>query len=114
MLAYIKGLLFQIPGIGRNMRYLSDRLSLSLQAQQYPPPPAHVRFVFWALFISGLSIFESFDEEWHRTSLVKTVSVLDVGDWTQAKKLLESILWVDRIYDAGAKAAFKGLFSVDE
>lgn len=112
MLAYIKGLLFQIPSIGRNMRYLSDRLSLALQAQQYPPPPEHARFAFWALFISGLSIFESFDQEWHRTALAKTASILYAGDWAQAKKLLESVLWVDWIYDAGAKAAFEGLFGV--
>ncbi|KAJ3462174.1 hypothetical protein MRS44_010727 [Fusarium solani] len=114
MLAYIKGLLFQIPGIGRNMRCLSDRLSLSLQAQQYPPPQEHAHFVFWALFISGLSIFESFDQEWHRIALIKTASILDVGDWTQAKEFLENVLWVDRIYEAGAKAAFEGLFGVDQ
>ncbi|EEU42714.1 uncharacterized protein NECHADRAFT_84230 [Fusarium vanettenii 77-13-4] len=107
MLAYIKGLLFQIPGIGRNMRYLSERFSLSLQAQQYPPPPEHAQFVFWALFISGLSIFESFDQEWHRTALAKTASILGVVDWTQAKSVLESVLWVDRIYDAGAKVALE-------
>ncbi|KAL2680422.1 hypothetical protein Neosp_008023 [[Neocosmospora] mangrovei] len=114
MLAYIKGLLFQIPGIGRNMRYLSDRLSLSLQTQQYPPPLDHARFVFWALFVSGLSIFESVDQEWHRTALAKTASILNVGAWAQAKKVLESVLWVDRIYDSGAKAVFEGLFGVDE
>ncbi|KAF4466207.1 hypothetical protein FALBO_6944 [Fusarium albosuccineum] len=106
MLANVKGVLFRIPGVGRRMRYLFNRLEQALQAQQYPPLPENARLIFWALIVSGISIFEDFDQVWLRSTLVQTALVLGVQGWSKARAILRSVAWIDVIYDGPAETAF--------
>ncbi|KAF5009788.1 hypothetical protein FDECE_4024 [Fusarium decemcellulare] len=106
MLAFVKGVLFRIPGVGRRMRYLSNRLEQALRAQQYPSLLEHAHLIFWALIIAGISIFEDFNRGWFRSALIQTSLALGVQDWSQAREILKGVAWVDAVYDGPVEAAF--------
>ncbi|KAM5342165.1 hypothetical protein ACJ41O_015196 [Fusarium nematophilum] len=112
MLAYVKGILCQIPGIGRQMRHLYCRLELVLHGQQCSLKYEQARFIFWALFIAGLTIFEGFEEDWHHTAVAQVAETLGIQTWVEAKRVLMGVLWIEGIYDIPGKAAFERLFCV--
>ncbi|KAI5467777.1 hypothetical protein BGZ63DRAFT_35931 [Mariannaea sp. PMI_226] len=106
MLAYMKSVLIQIDGLGPQMKYLRGSLKYALLSQQFPPVPAFAEFLLWALFVSALSIFENLDEAWLRTALIQTVSLLELGSWTEIRTALKKFLWVDMLYDGPGKRLF--------
>ncbi|VTT69017.1 unnamed protein product [Fusarium fujikuroi] len=75
MLAYIKSILFSLPGVGRRMSYLSTNLEIALQ-QFVPLYRERSTFLLWALFIAGSCIFEDFEREWHLRAIQETCDVL--------------------------------------
>ena len=109
MLAYVKSILFRVPGIG--MHYLSEKLEFALRAQRTPPPRSeHASLVLWALFIYGVCIVENFDQVWHREALLRTAPMLGILTWDQCKSTLSRLLWIDNIHDGSAESGFKQVF----
>jgi hypothetical protein len=114
MLAYVKGLLVQIPGLGRKLWHLSSSLETALQAQQYPPHSELAGVLLWALVMAGLTIFEDFRETWFRAAIVQTAAVLGLRDWAEARLLLRDVLWVDIVFDQMAEALLQDVFHQDQ
>jgi hypothetical protein len=109
MLAYIKSILFSLPGVGRRMSYLSNNLERALQ-KFVPVDREHSTFLLWALFLAGICIFEDFDREWHRQAIRETSEALGVRSWMQCRELLNSVLWIGDIHDPLAKQGFMKVF----
>ncbi|KAI1061465.1 hypothetical protein LB506_011896 [Fusarium annulatum] len=109
MLAYIKSILFSLPGVGRRMSYLSTNLESALQ-QFVPLDREHSTFLLWALFIAGSCIFEDFEREWHRRAIQETCDVLGVSSWVQCRVILNSVLWIGEIHDSMAQEGFMKVF----
>lgn len=109
MLAYIKSILFSLPGVGKRMSYLSNNLENALQ-QFVPLDREHSDFLLWALFIAGGCIFEDFERQWHRWAIQETCGILDVSSWVQCREILNSVLWIGNVHDTVAQEGYKMAF----
>lgn len=109
MLAYIKSILFSLPGVGRRMSYLSNNLENALQ-QFVPLDREHSTFLLWALFIAGSCIFEDFNREWHGQAIREICGILGVSSWVQCRGMLNSVLWIGDIHDLLAEEGFIKVF----
>ena len=104
MLAFMKGVFVQIPGYGPRMIYLVNGLENALRAQliriSIPGSPSMGKLLFWALYVSAMSIFEDLDRnEWLWMALKRTMSALDLRSWAMTRTLLKRFLWIDMMYD---------------
>ncbi|SPN99275.1 uncharacterized protein DNG_02312 [Cephalotrichum gorgonifer] len=98
MTAYMKYLVVKTPLFGGDKRtYLASRLKTALIAQA--GYVEHSRTLLWALFIAKASMFPGFLDEWLKDLLVKTVSSLGLGSWTDVRLILKEFLWVDVLMD---------------
>ncbi|KAK0652688.1 hypothetical protein B0T16DRAFT_369421 [Cercophora newfieldiana] len=106
ILAYTKTLLIRVPGLGRKMTFLTRQLEVALRPL---PSLGHEGspFLFWALMISTISIFEGLDEDWVCQGLLDLVADLGLKTWLEAKSVLKGFLWVDMLQDQPAKFIFK-------
>ncbi|EAW17781.1 uncharacterized protein NFIA_077140 [Aspergillus fischeri NRRL 181] len=107
MLAFLKPLLIQIPGIGRQMTYLAEKLKASLLEQTSPPLVEQASLLLWSLFVTCLSIFEEQDQEWLRALVVQTVHTLGLRTWADTRAVLKSFLWVDLMLDQAGERVFE-------
>jgi hypothetical protein len=110
MLAYMKGILIQIEGIGKKMTYLTKGLELAILARDYPPDSKQAGFILWTLFMAGLSIFEDFDQFWLHAAILQTLSVLSIRTWEELRTVLKCFLWIDCIFDSRGKMMFERWF----
>ncbi|CAM1508640.1 Fc.00g054880.m01.CDS01 [Cosmosporella sp. VM-42] len=103
MLAYIKNLLIQIEGLGKELTVLANGLKTALLAQHFPPAFGTAEILLWSLTIASLAVFESLDQDWLRMALVKTCSSLSLQTWTETRIILKRFLWLDMVYDKKGK-----------
>lgn len=106
MLAFLKPLLINGPGIGRQMAYLADRLKTSLLGQTSPPSAEQASLLLWSLVITWSSIFEEQDQEWLRVLLVQTVHTLGLKSWADTRAVLKRFLWIDMMLDGAGERVF--------
>jgi hypothetical protein len=104
MLAFMKGMFVQIPGYGSRMIYLLNGLENVLKAQTVhistPGSPSTGKLLFWALFMSAISIFEDLDRnEWLWMALRRTMTSLGLRSWPMTRTLLKRFLWIDVLHD---------------
>lgn len=115
MLAFIKSILFTVPGRGKLMSYLytelDSHLRLHLQACLQPNASAeHSSVVIWASFISSISIFEGFSGDWYQGAIVSVLSELHITTWHCCRKILCGFLWIPQIYDKAAETIFRQVY----
>jgi hypothetical protein len=115
MLAFIKSILFTVPGRGKLMSYLytelDSHLRLHLQACLQPNASAeHSYIVIWALFVASISIFEDFSRDWYDGAIVSVLLKLHVTDWPYCRKILCEFLWIPQIYDKAAETIFRQVY----
>ena len=103
MLSYAKSLLIRLPGLGKKMTFLSERLEMALRAQLSMAKPEQSMLLLWALFITTLSIFEGLDAGWLRTGLAQTLSSLSLRTWAEIRGVVKGFLWMDRLHDHPAE-----------
>lgn len=124
MLAYAKMLLIKLPGVGKKMTVLAERLRDSLTAWHCDLQLRAVhdvsrdllgarRLLLWGTFVASVSIFEDFDEDWLDEILVQTVWVLGLRGWGEARALLKGFLWIDLVFDQPGERLFRR-FSAEE
>jgi hypothetical protein len=107
MLAYTKTLIIRLPGLGKRMTFIAGQLEAELE-----PVPSMAEgspFLFWALNISALSIFEDTIRDWFRQHFVSTAAALHLHTWSEAKAVLKRFLWVDMLHDQPASLIFQTL-----
>lgn len=110
MLAYVKSILVQIPGMGKKMTFLADRLETALLAQSYPPIPELAASILWALFVAAVAIFEDLSREWLAAAMIQTILTMGLRTWAEARVVLKSFLWIDMVYDRDGQRIFEQLF----
>jgi hypothetical protein len=115
MLAFIKSILFTVPGRGKLMSYLytelDSHLRLHLQACLQPNASAeHSSVIIWALFIASISIFEDFSRDWYDGAILSVLSKLCITDWHHCRKILGMFLWIPQIHDKAAETIFKQVY----
>ncbi|KAK7433157.1 hypothetical protein QQZ08_000088 [Neonectria magnoliae] len=107
MLAFMKSLLVNINGLGPKLTFIANGLKDAILAQQFPPAPEQAKFLLWALFVSSISIFENYEQEWLRAAMVQTASVLSLRTWAETRMVLKSFLWIDMVYNRPGKLLFE-------
>ncbi|KAE8369789.1 hypothetical protein BDV27DRAFT_120206 [Aspergillus caelatus] len=107
MLAFLKPLLIKIPGVGRKMTYLAEKLKASFLEQTFPPLVEQASLVLWSLFITCLSIFEEQDQKWLRALVIQTMDTLGLRTWADTRAVLKSFLWVDLVLDQAGERVFE-------
>lgn len=108
MLAYVRSLLTQIPGVGKHLFYLLSALKPALigHAHELGPDPEAARFFFWALFVAAMTVFQDFDRDWIRGLVVVSAGNAGVVDWAGARAILGSFLWTDLVHDREGELLF--------
>ena len=106
LLAYVKSILFTIPGLGRIMHYLYDKLKAHLRVISQTRKHGRSLFMLWAMFVSAISIFEDNLPPWFHSSLKNILLGLEIGTWEQCRAALAQNMWIYSLHDMQAQALF--------
>lgn len=109
MLAFTKGVLVQVEGLGKFLTYLASGLKDTLVAHRQLPGDEFAKFLLWALFITTLSVYEQFNRHWLHEMLMEVVQLLHLRTWTETRAVLKSFLWIDIVFDKPAERLFDEL-----
>lgn len=66
--------------------------------------------VLWLLMIGAICVFSQQDEVWLKPWLRTSIEVCDAKSWTRLHEYLESLMWIDIVYDKPGKDVFDSLF----
>lgn len=115
MLAFVKSILFTVPGRGKLMSYLytelDSHLRLHLQACLQPNASAeHSSIIIWALLIASISIFEDFSRDWYDGAIVSVLLKLHITDWHHCSKILDGFLWIPDIHNKATETVLRQVY----
>ncbi|TGJ84806.1 hypothetical protein E0Z10_g3966 [Xylaria hypoxylon] len=106
MLAFTKGVLVRIEGLGNFLTYLAHGLKDTLVAHRQLPSYEFGKLLLWALFVTAVSVYEHFDRHWIHEMLGELVQLLHLRTWTETRAVLKSFLWIDLVFDKPAERLF--------
>lgn len=110
MLAFFKGVVTPIEGLGKHLVFLSSRFKTALRAQQFAGSDMD-KLLLWSLFVAALGVFEDFDRDWIRVMMVQRASSLNLQDWDETRNILKTFLWIDFVYDEPGRQLFNDWLS---
>ena len=107
MAAYVKTILIRTKGVGPKMVFLATELRDAILLHSRTCSPSQYPFLFWAVSMAAISIFEDCEEDWLRTTLTAVISSLGLRTWLDARNVLGNFLWTDAFHSVEGKQLFE-------
>ncbi|KAF2648763.1 hypothetical protein K491DRAFT_612108, partial [Lophiostoma macrostomum CBS 122681] len=112
LLAFAAGTFLHWKLLGKSYPDFATKLRRCLSQLQSSDLPSD--FQLWLVMVGSITVLDAADNEWAKSLLSAHIKQSEIRTWTEMRRILQSCMWIDLVFEKPGKAMFEASRPLDD